>query len=133
MAEEAGKKYIVAAWKLDSLIHSGAVIAALKCVRESWSFTPLGLIRLSHFYPRLTPWAAFLRRFAANNMGLCFRCRRNSSYHARTEALRHPKIGASVGFGMTPLQIMPTGQCTTARLTSNSDLSSVFRYSGSWG
>jgi hypothetical protein len=59
MAEAAGEKYIVAAWKLDSLIHSGAVIAALKCVRESWSFTPLGLIRLSHFYPRLTPGCIF--------------------------------------------------------------------------
>lgn len=68
MAEEAGEKYIVAAWKLDSLIHSGAVIAALKCVRESWSFTPLGLIRFRtftrgsrrglHFYAasRLTTW-----------------------------------------------------------------------------
>jgi hypothetical protein len=31
-----------------------------------------------------------------------------------------------VGFRMTPLQIMPTGQCTTARLTSNSDLSCGF-------
>jgi hypothetical protein len=82
MAEEAGKKYIVAAWKLDSLIRSGAVIAALKCVPENWSFAPLGLMRLAHFYPRLTPWAAFLRRFAANNMGLCSRCRRNSSSHA---------------------------------------------------
>jgi hypothetical protein len=83
MAEEAGKTYIVAAWKLDSLIHSGAVIAAaLKCVPENWSFAPLGLIRLSHFYPWLTPWAAFLRRFAANHMGLCSRCRRNSSPHA---------------------------------------------------
>jgi hypothetical protein len=68
MAEEAGKQYIVAAWKLDSLIHSGVVIAALKCVREDWSFTPLGLIRFRtfthgsrrglHFYAasRLTTW-----------------------------------------------------------------------------
>jgi hypothetical protein len=82
MAEEAGKKYIVAAWKLDSLIRSGAVIAALKCVPENWSFAPLGLMRLAPFYPRLTPWAAFLRRFAANNMGLGSRCRRNLSSHA---------------------------------------------------
>lgn len=68
MAEEAEKKYIVAAWKLDSLIHSGAVIAGLQCVRESWSFTRWGSSgfrtfthgsrRGLHFYAasRLTTW-----------------------------------------------------------------------------
>jgi hypothetical protein len=30
------------------------------------SFAPLGLEFCSRLYPRLTPWATFLRRFAAN-------------------------------------------------------------------
>jgi len=36
----------------------------LKSVREDRSFPPLGLVP-SDFSPRLAPWAAFLRRFAA--------------------------------------------------------------------
>jgi hypothetical protein len=36
----------------------------LKWVGENSSFAPPGLIGF-HFYPRLAPWAAFLRRFAA--------------------------------------------------------------------
>ncbi len=35
-----------------------------KCVRENYSFAPLGLACVSLF-PRLAPWAVFLRRFAA--------------------------------------------------------------------
>jgi hypothetical protein len=31
------------------------------------SFAPLGLAGVSHPRPRLTPWAAFLRRFAAGD------------------------------------------------------------------
>jgi len=34
------------------------------------SFAPLGLVHFP-FYPRLTPWAAFLRRFAATDSPFC--------------------------------------------------------------
>ena len=41
-----------------------ALYPALKSVRENCSFAPMGLVGFPLF-PRLAPWAAFLRRFAA--------------------------------------------------------------------
>ena len=45
--------------------------AWLKFVRENSSFVPLGLVRFLLF-PRLAPWAAFLRRFAAEKPPVLF-------------------------------------------------------------
>jgi len=39
------------------------------CVRTRLS--PLRGLNVSHLYPRLAPWAAFLRRFAADNRTAC--------------------------------------------------------------
>ena len=39
-------------------------------VGETVLFAPLGLVRLRPLHPRLTPWAAFFRRFAAGLRGI---------------------------------------------------------------
>jgi hypothetical protein len=44
-----------------------------------------------HFYPRLTPWAAFFRRFAAGNRCLCTTSVFQDPVLTLTfKALRHP-------------------------------------------
>src|SRR5438270_12985493 len=43
--------------------------------REKGSFAPPGLVRLWLLHPRLTPWAAFFRRFAAIFLGFAVRGR----------------------------------------------------------
>ena len=43
-----------------------ATLREVRAVRRNWSFAPLGLVRFPRF-PRLAPWAGFLRRFAAKN------------------------------------------------------------------
>jgi hypothetical protein len=40
-------------------------VSSLRSLYRSLSFAPLGLALISIHAPRLTPWAAFLRRFAA--------------------------------------------------------------------
>src|SRR5262250_338900 len=61
------------------------------CVRTT--FSPLRGLSVFHLYPRLTPWAAFLRRFAAGN-----RCHvplrfSSSSSHAHAQSATPPQIG----------------------------------------
>ena len=48
-----------------SLGHFGDDLQGLKSLRENYSFAPLGLAYVPLAHPRLAPWAAFLRRFAA--------------------------------------------------------------------
>ena len=43
-------------------------------------------LSVSHFSPRLAPWAAFLRRFAAKDVESRFTALPNSSSHAHTES-----------------------------------------------
>src|SRR5260370_39303668 len=79
--------------KLNSTIRPGAVHThRLKCVRENWSFAPLGLVCFPLLPTALAPWAAFLRRFAASSEYFCStRLRRNSS---STHALKAPQEAA---------------------------------------
>src|ERR1019366_1704859 len=64
---------------------------ALKCVRENYSFAPLGLHNLPLFTHGLRRG---LHSYAASRLKIWSVTpprRRNSSSHAHTEALRHPK------------------------------------------
>ena len=74
----------------ETLLLSDARNSAVK-LRETVSqpfFRPFGAWVYSTFYPRLAPWAAFLRRFAAQDNQAC------STFFLTTE-LRHSLLGSS--------------------------------------
>ena len=45
-----------------------AVVPSLWSLCRVVSFAPSGLAQIPAFHPRLTPWAAFFRRFAAGHL-----------------------------------------------------------------
>jgi hypothetical protein len=79
--------------------------------RQAVALSPLRGLLPSTFYPRLTPWAAFCRRFAAEAADFAPPRARKSSSHARTKARIH--LGALRGAEAQPppeIQVKGSGQ-----------------------